>query len=105
MRTNNQTETTRRRRWTREENSLLLRHINAHPQNLHYCFTMVADLIDRTDKAVAAHWYQSLSKEPDVLCFFTASSQHVTKNRKNGNGVESSPSIWRRLVSIIRNII
>jgi hypothetical protein len=54
---------------------------------------------------VSAHWYQSLSKKPEALCFFTASEKHVSRNRKNGAGVESNSSIWRRLVAAIRNII
>ena len=97
-------------KWSAEEDAVLLRYVKNYPHNLHKSFMMVSEHLSdagtpRTPTAVQAHWYSVLSKKPEALCFFTASSQHVTKNRKNGNGVESSPSIWRRLVSIIRNII
>lgn len=93
------------RRWTSEEDARLLRQVRAFPQNLHKCFLIVSEEIGRTDKAVAAHWYSSLSKKPDAMCFFTASPKHVSKNRKNGMGVESNGNIWRRLMTVIRSIV
>lgn len=104
-RTRNQVENRHMRRWTNEEDQRILRHIKARPQNLHYCFLMVAEEIGRTDKAVAAHWYQVLSKKPEAMCFFTASPCHISKNRKNGMGVESNGNIWRRLMAAIRSIV
>ena len=91
-------------KWTEAENQLTLRHIRAFPQNLHKCFMIIAEETGRTPQGVQAHWYSSLSKRPDVMCFFTASPHHVARNRKNGMGVESNGNIWRRLMAIIRNI-
>lgn len=93
------------KKWETSEDALLLRTVRSYPQNLHRCFLLVSEQIGRTDKAVAAHWYQHLSKREDALCFFTASSKHVSKNRKNSMGIETNASIWRRLVAIIRNIM
>ena len=91
-------------RWTEEQEQTLIRYAKVHCQNLHFCFTAVAEQIGRTPAAVGSHWYTSTSKRPDVCCFFTASEKHVSKNRKNGMGVESTPSIWRRLMQVIRNL-
>ena len=93
------------RKWTSEEDQKLLRYVKARPQNLHYCFAMVADEIGRTEGAVANHWYTVVSKRPESLCFFTASPHHVSKNRKNGMGVSSNGNIWRRLMAVIRNLV
>lgn len=92
------------RRWTEEEDQLLLRQVRAFPQNLAKCFLIVSESLDRTPGAVCSHWYTVVSKRPDVVCFFTASEKHVSKNRKNGVGVESNRSIWQRLMAIIRNL-
>lgn len=92
------------RRWTEEEDNLLLRQVRAFPQNLTKCFLIVSESIDRSPQAVAGHWYTTLSKRPDVVCFFTASEKRVAKNRKNGRGIESNRSIWQRLMAIIRNL-
>lgn len=92
------------RKWTEEEDQLLLRQVRAFPQNLSKCFLMVAQNTDRTPQAVANHWYSIVSKRADALCFFTASSHHVSKNRKNGKGVECPRTIWHRFLSILRNL-
>lgn len=97
------------RKWTSHEDTLLLRYVRNYPHNLHRCFLLVSEQLTdegfpRTPTAVQAHWYSVLSKKPDVLCFFTASAKHVSKNRKNGMGTESNASIWRRLLNVIRNL-
>lgn len=93
------------KRWSPEEDARLVRQITSFPHNLHKCFHIVAEEIDRTPTAVEAHWYAVTSKKPEVMCFFTASPHHVSKNRKNGIGVESNGNIWRRLMAVIRSII
>lgn len=102
---NNEVERHDNRRWSAEEDATLLRYVKARPQNLHFCFMAVSEQIGRTPSAVQAHWYAVTSKKPENLCFFTASPHHVSKNRKNGMGVESNGTIWRRLMAAIRNLI
>ena len=101
----NQVERNDRKKWTASEDERLLRQIRVFPQNLSKCFLIVSQEIGRTQSAVAGHWYTSLSKKPEALCFFTASPKHVSKNRKNGMGVETNSSVWRRLIAVIRNIL
>lgn len=92
------------KRWTREEEMRLLDQVKAFPQNLSKCFLIVSEVTGRTPSAVAGHWYTKVSKDPTAICFFTASPQHVSRNRKNGAGVVSNRSIWSRLLNIIRSI-
>ena len=93
------------RKWMDSEERILLNQVRVFPQNLHKCFVIVSEQIGRTPQAVQAHWYAFTSKKPDALCFFTASPKHVSKNRKNGMGVESNGNIWRRLMAVIRSIV
>ena len=92
------------RKWTASEDEILLQKVKEHPQNLTRCFLSVAQNIDRSPNAVANHWYQVVSKRPDTVCFFTASSRHFSRNRKNGDGVQINRSIWQRFMQIIRNL-
>ena len=92
------------KRWTLAEDERLARQVKAFPQNLHKCFLMVAEELGRTESAVAGRWYQHVSKNPANVCFFTAYPKQVSKNRKNGEGVETNNSIWRRLMNIIRSL-
>lgn len=93
-----------RKRWTKEEDDRLFRQIKAFPGNLSKCFLIVSEEIGRTPAACASHWYSSLSKKAEVA-FFTASSKHMALNRKNGEGVPSTESIWRKLLRVINRLI
>lgn len=86
------------KRWTRAEDLRLARQVQSRPQNLHNCFVIVAEELGRTESGVAGRWYQHVSKDPTCKCFFTASPQHVSMNRKNGEGEPSNRSIWNSLL-------
>lgn len=92
------------KRWTPEEEQRVMRQVRAFPQNLNKCFLLVSEEIGRTPTAVSTHWYTKLSKDPRNTCFFWASSDNVTKNRKNGLGIHSNVSIWRRLLTVLRSL-
>lgn len=92
------------KRWSRAEDLRLVRQVQAFPQNLHKCFLMVAEELGRTESGVAGRWYQHVSKDPQNMCFFTASPKHVSKNRKNGMGEESNAGIWKRLMSVLKSL-
>lgn len=103
-----QSTTTRRnnrsgrgRRWTEQEDRRLLQQIRVFPQNLSRCFIIVGEVLDRTPTACAARWYTKLSKDPNNTVFLTVSERHKVFNRKNGEGEESSPSIFRRILRIL----
>lgn len=92
------------RKWTEEENQVLLRHLKNGIGNFHACFAKVAEEIDRTPIGVAAHWYAVLSRRHDVRMIITASEKSILINRKNGKGVESNSSIWRRILTVLRTL-
>lgn len=93
------------RRWEPSEDQKLLDQVRVFPQNLHRCFMIVAEETGRTTSAVSGRWYTKVSKRPEALCFFTASLRHVSKNRKNGMGVATSESIWRKFMRIINTFV
>lgn len=100
-----ETTTTRTaKKWTEEEEQRLIRQVRAFPQNLNKCFLIVSEEIERSPAAVASHWYSVTSKRSDVLCFFTASETHISKNRKNTDGVPSATSIWKKFLKILKRI-
>ena len=104
--THEETVTTNKsKRWTEEEEQRLIMQVTVFPQNLNRCFVIVSEVIGRSSSAVAAHWYAVTSKRPDVKCFFTASSKHIALNRKNGEGIPSTESIWRKLLRVVNRLI
>ena len=94
-------ENNHRKKWTPNEEQRLLRQVRAFPQNLHKCFVIVSEEIGRTEGAVANHWYTKVSKDPKNIAFFTASARHISKNRKNGAGEESTETIWKKFLRIL----
>lgn len=92
-------------RWSQEEEKLMIRTACAFPQNLSKCFLLVSETIGRTPGAVCAHWYSVTSKQPEALCFFTASPRNVSKNRKNGVGISTTENIWRKFMRIINTFV
>lgn len=94
-----------RRRWAESEDETIFRYVRARPQNLKRCFLLVSEQIGRTPGAVENRWYTHVSKTPHAVAFFTASPQHVSANRKNGEGVATDNSIWRKLLAAIKGIV
>lgn len=97
------------RKWTKEEDDILLRYVMAGVGNLNFCFIAVAEQIGRTPCAVSAHWYSVLSKREDVWAFFNASSKCILRNRKNGNvenkmGMPITQGFWKRLLSMVEKL-
>lgn len=90
--------------WTEEEDQRVIRQVRAFPQNLHKCFLIVSEELDRTPGAVATRWYHILSKRPELRLFITASENNVSVNRKNCTGIESNSSVWRRIVKAINTL-
>ena len=96
--------TSNSRRWTQQEETALLRQVKSFPQNLSRCFIMVAEETGRTPQAVANHWYTVTSKKPENIAYLFLTPSYVNRNRKNGIGEETPPTLWIRVMSFIRSI-
>lgn len=94
-----------RKKWTEREDKILLEEIRKSPYNLRTCFMVAAKKTGRTVGATANHWYTVLSKREGVIELGTISSKHFAKNRKNGRGVDITPSIWRRFLILIKKFL
>lgn len=49
------------KKWTPEEDEILVQAIKANPHNLCECFKEVAPKVGRTWRAVSVHWYTTLA--------------------------------------------
>lgn len=93
------------KKWTDGEDALLFDRVRMSSTNLAKCFLVVADELQRSPKSVAHRWYTVVSKKEGLCAFGVISSQHFSKNRKNGEGVPITSSLWRRFLNLIRNLI
>lgn len=96
---------TTKKRWTKEEDRLLVQAITANPANIKEALMQVSKTLDRTFYACHSRWYCVLSITQNSTkastLFMTVGSKTVYKNRKNS----SSNSITKPVKSNLWNTI
>lgn len=86
--------------WTEEEDEALINNVRENVTNLTTAFKLTSQETKRGPKAVAAHWYQRVSKQGDHCLFLTVSGKHVAINRKNGKGQPTTLNFFQRVLAI-----
>jgi hypothetical protein len=104
MKNSKKKSTTKFRRWTEAEDKKVFKQVSTFPQNLAKCFILVSEDLGRTPGSVAYRWYIHISKDPRYLGFFTASSKHLSRNRKNGFGVPIKETVWQKFLKLINKL-
>ena len=103
---------TTKRRFTKEEDSLILSTVAKNPHNLSECFREVAIKINRSPKSIENRWYHYLSRKDSNdktnTVFITVGKKSVNYNRKtvmeNTQQPKSkNPSIWRTIFKLFFN--
>lgn len=74
------------RRWTKEEEDILVKTVQENPHNLTQCFKEVSAKIERSESGVLHHWYAVLSnpksKKYVGTTFLMLSRKEMLKDRK-----------------------
>jgi len=96
-----------RRKWTEEEDRIVLNAVKEHANNLRFAFESVSSQLDRTPTAISMRWYSVISKNTDrysiaLMCVSKNSCSINRKNCKNTTGVEES--FIRRMWNLILNL-
>lgn len=98
-----------KRRWTDEENNILVQAITANPHNIQKaCEYAATKLEGRTSKACRFHWYQAIApaNNPTKLgvSFLAVGSKTIYKNRKNSGNSTVQPeksTLWAKIKKLI----
>lgn len=88
--------------WTSHEEDRLLKNVEKNVLCLTKAFKQTSLEIQRSEKAVAAHWYQKTSIKSGRTLFLTVSGKHVAVNRKNGKGTPSTLPLYKRILSLLK---
>lgn len=102
-----------RKRWTDEEDKVLVQLIEEYPQNLSNCFIMASERLERTKEACEFRWYGILSNptHPKYIgtAFMAISKKRRSTNRKNHmtniskyTPIKNKVSIWNKLLKLLR---
>lgn len=96
----------KKKKWTSEEDQILVQAIKANPHNLSLCFRKVAETLDRTVVGVHYRWYYVLKKSSK--CFITLSE---TKKLENGKVIlpnmydystKTSKTLWQKIKALLK---
>lgn len=86
--------------WTQEDEDRLIENVKKNVTNLTKAFKLTSKEIQRTECAVAAHWYANTSIKSGHCLFMTISGQHVAINRKNGKGKKSNLPLYKKVLAL-----
>lgn len=92
-----------KKRWTREEDEILISNIKKYSSNLAAAFKIVAEETGRSYIAVKLRWYTKY-KNSGVVFFTTVSQSNQIVNSKISNDCLEHPTTLSRVLRIIRNL-
>lgn len=77
-----------KRRWTDDEEQVVISHVKANPNNLQRAFREASLELNRSVKSINIHWYKknkhsSALKDRCGKCFMTYGYKSININRKN----------------------
>lgn len=100
---------TTKRRFTKEEDRLILSTVAGNPHNLSKCFREIAIKINRDSKSIENRWYRYLSKKDSNdktnTIFVTVGKRSVNYNRKiamenTQQPKEQRSGIWKTIFKL-----
>ena len=89
-----------RRRWTNEEEQVLLSQVRQNPGNLSRAFRATSQIIERDWRSIGQHWYHKVRHSETV--FMTIGARNMSVNSKvNNNPQPVRLPIWRRILKLL----
>lgn len=95
------------RKFTPEEDNMIVEAIKKNPQNISKCFVMLAPKLNRSVDSIRCHYYSMIVKDDSNKLFLTVSSRKKYTNYKvQRKGMKAKPtqttkSKWRRILDIL----
>ena len=97
------------KKWTKEEEEILVQAIQANPHNISEALKTASNTINRSFLACQFHWYGVLSPKDKPnkmgISFVSIGSNTVYKNRKNSGTSTIQPeksTIWFRIKRLLK---
>lgn len=95
------------RKFTPEEDRIIIDAVKKSPQNINKAFILIAPKINRTVDSIRVHYYSRIAKDNSNKLFLTVSSRKKYTNYKvQRKGMKAKPtqttkSKWRRILDIL----
>lgn len=102
---------TKRTRWTKEEDEILVQAIKANPHNKAKAFREVSEKVGRNPKCCSSRWYQSLSNPHSkhyVGCMFTMIGVHtrydnrtINRDKAHITPTKNKRGLWAKVKALL----
>ena len=90
------------RRWTTEDENILIDEIGRNPTCMKACFLAASARLNRSASAIGNHWYKYMANREDVCAKLTIGRHSCVKNRVRLKPDQQPVSIFR---SIFDNLV
>ena len=89
-----------RRRWTNEEEQVLIDQVRINPSNLSRAFRNASNITGRSPHSCEQRWYGKVRHSETV--FMTIGANNMSVNSKNSDNTQPvSVPIWRRILRLL----
>lgn len=94
------------KRWSKEEEQVLLNCVKENPNNLQKAFKLAAIELKRSISSCSNRWYQTLNKTE--VCFVTIGTKTKNKNKKivtdntSDNTETVKATIWEKIKKLLK---
>ena len=89
------------KKWSANDEDRLIYNVKRHVLCLKRAFEATSKEIQRSPKAVAAHWYTQTSRNCGLALFVTMSGRHYAVNRKNSNGQPLKLPLYKKVLAFL----
>ena len=93
------------RKWTPEEEDILIDEIGKNPTCMKACFLAASPEIGRSASAIANHWYKSMAGRQDVCAKLTIGRHACVKNKVRLKHDQQPKSILRSIYDHLLRMI
>lgn len=91
---------TTKRKWTSEEEQVLIDQVRINPSNLSRAFKATSEIIGRSSHSIEQRWYSKVRHSETV--FTTIGTNAMSVNSKNSDNTQPvSVPIWRRILRLL----
>lgn len=89
-----------RRKWTNEEEQVLIDQVRINPGNLARAFRATSDVIGRSSHSIEQRWYGKVRHSETV--FMTIGANNMSVNSKVSDNTQPVRlPIWRRILNLL----
>ena len=94
-----------KRRWTNDEEQVIISKVRQYPNNLTKAFREASVELERSERAICQHWYNVIRNNEIVFMTIGSKTKNInTKNTIQGgydNTEKVKVSIWRRILKLL----